>query len=321
MIQLHHLRGIALSLLLGIIAYLTSPYLPSALNSLLLALLLGIVISNITPISEGLQSGVDFTSSKLLELSILFLAFDINYTHIAELGISTFIVVAVVLFSMLSLTYFLSSKIKCPGSVGWLVGFGTAICGSSAIAALTPVASKNKEDIATSMAVVNLLGSLAMVLLPIILEPLQLSTHQLGLLLGGSLHSVGNVAGAGYSMSKAVGDTAITVKLARVALLSPGLIYFTYLLNKKGGNSGRSLFYLPWYLWAFIGITLVSSFISFPPLVHQAMESSGKFVLTIAMAAIGLKVSFKKLFQSGKKGFVFGLLVFIIQLLLLIVLM
>lgn len=308
------LKGILLSGVIGLSAYYLSPHLPSTFNSILLALLMGILAGNFISIPESFQSGIGFTGSKLLEISILFLAFDINYRHIASLGLGSFSLIGVMILSMLLLTYFLSRKIKCPGTTGWLIGFGTAICGSSAIAALAPGVTKEKNEIGIAMAVVNLFGTLGMILLPAVLEPLQLSIRELGLIIGGSLHSVGNVVGAGYSMGKEVGEAAITIKLARVALLLPALLFFNYLLNRKEGKSGKSFFSLPWYLWSFIGITLMSSIFSFPPEFLALMETGGKIILTVAMAAIGLKVSFRQLLQSGKMGISFGFLLFVIQL-------
>ncbi|MBK8368739.1 MAG: putative sulfate exporter family transporter [Bacteroidetes bacterium] len=303
-------KGVLLATTIGLIAYFSSSFLPASLNSILLALIIGMVVGNFMKIPDNYQSGIGFTSSKLLEFSILFLAFSINYTHIANLGAKSFSVIAIMVVVMLLITYYLAIKVKCPGSTGWLVGFGTTICGSSAIAALSPSITKNKDDIAISMAVVNLFGSIGMIILPIILQNFNLNTTQIGLMIGGTLHSVGNVAGSGYSISNEVGEAAITFKLARVALLSPALIFFNYLVNKNNVKNIKDFFNLPWYLWSFIGITILSSLIDFPSSFLEIMETLGKVILTIAMAAIGLKVSFKKLYVSGKSGIVFGLVIF-----------
>jgi len=228
----------------------------------------------------------------------------------------SFSIIAVMIVLILLFTYYLSIKVKCPGTTGWLVGFGTAICGSSAIAALAPSVTKNKEDIGIAMAVVNLFGSIGMIVMPFILIKTGLSTTQMGLLLGGTLHSVGNVAGSGYTISNEVGEAAITIKLARVAMLSPALIFFNYLVNKNNVKNWTEHFRLPWYLWSFIAITLLSSFVHFPDDLIKLMDTAGKVILTVAMAAIGLKVSFKKLYQSGRKGILFGLIVFAVEILI-----
>jgi uncharacterized integral membrane protein (TIGR00698 family) len=307
-------KGLLLATVIGLMAYGASGYLPSSFNSILVALLLGMIVGNFVSLPEAFQSGISFTSSKLLELSILFLAFSINYNHIAQLGAVSFGIIAAMIVTLLLLTYYLAIQVNCPGSTGWLVGFGTAICGSSAIAALAPSVAKNKEDVGIAMAVVNLFGTLGMIALPILLVKFDLTDTQMGLLIGGTLHSVGNVAGAGYAVSNDVGLAAITIKLARVAMLSPALIFFNYLVNRHEAKSWQEHFKLPWYLWSFIAITIVSSMVDFPPAFLQTMELIGKVVLTIAMAAIGLKVSFKQLYQSGQRGLGFGFILFAAQL-------
>lgn len=310
-------RGLLFSVFVGMLAWWFADGLPTAFNSISIALLLGMIVGNSFRLPVSLQPGIAFTGGKMLELSILFLATSINYTHIAQLGVISFSMIAVVVLLLLGLTIYLATAIRCPGSTSWLIGFGTAICGSSAIAALAPGVSKNKEEIGIAMAVINLLGSAGMLVLPFVLRGFPLDSNAIGFLLGGSLHSVGNVAGAGYSMGNEVGEAAITIKLARVALLSPALLLFHFMLHKKQGAFGNHSFRLPWYLWSFIGITIFCSLVPLPPIVLSVLDTIGKIILTIAMAAIGLQVSIRQLFSSGRKGLVFGLLIFVIQLLLL----
>ena len=290
-------------------------YTPSWLNSILLSLLLGIVLHNSIKIPAIYEAGISFTGSKLLEVSVVFLAFSINFSTFVGLGWQSFLIIVLLVFSMLFITFYLSQKIKCPETTGWLIGFGTAICGSSAIAALSPMVAKNKDNVGIAMAVVNLLGTVSMIVLPFILGLFLQDDREIGFLLGSTLHSVGNVAGSAFSVSDYVGETAITIKLARVALLSPGLIAFHFLLkrNQKPEQGEPVGFRLPWYLWAFIAISIVGSFIPYPDTWIQNMESAGKVILTIAMAAIGLKIGVVKLIQTGQKGIIFGVIIFVLQ--------
>lgn len=316
-------KGILFSVFLGLLSVLLEKFMPPAFNGILIALLLGMLIGNLLKLPVALESGINYTSSKMLELSILFLAVGINYTDIAALGVHPFVGVALVVFAVLFLSFFLSKRFNCPGNTGILVGFGTAICGSSAIAALSPSLQKqNKEDVAIAMAVVNLLGTLGMLVLPWALLQIDwpssdVASSAIGYLVGGSLHSVGNVAGAGFAIGKSAGDVAITVKLARVALLTPGLIFMTYLTQRNAEGSWKRYFKLPWYLIGFIIVTFVVSVFDVPKPALKDVEYVGKVILTIAMAAIGLKVSFKKLLQAGSRGLRFGVVMFALQLSLL----
>ncbi len=314
-------KGVVFAIFLGILALLIEPFTPNYLNSIILGLILGIFLSNTWKLPTILDAGIGYTSSKMLEISILFLAVGINYSEIANMGAGSFIGLTLIVLIVLTATYFLSHQFNCPTNTGILVGFGTAICGSSAIAALSPsLKNKEKEDVAISMAVVNLLGTLGMLILPVILIKSDFSATKIGLLIGGSLHSVGNVAGAGFTIGKEAGDAALTIKLARVALLTPGLIFINYLINRKTVGSWKEYFKLPWYLIGFILVTIFVSSIDIPKNVIKQIEYLGKIILTIAMTAIGLKVSFSKLLHAGKRGIGFGLMIFALQLGLLLIL-
>ncbi len=306
--------GVLLAIAIGSVGYFSAAHVPASLNGVLLALLLGIVVGNMVRIPVTFDPGISFTSSRLLEFSVLFLAFSINYSHIAAVGAGAFSIVAVVVLVMVLITFCLARYVRCPGSTGWLVGFGTAICGSSAIAALAAGVTREKSDVGIAMAVVNFFGVVGMIVLPMLLMNMDLDTTSLGLLLGGTLHSLGNVVGAGYAMGAEVGEAATTIKLARVALLSPALILFNFLVNRGRALGWRQHLALPWYLWGFIIITIVTSLVKLPPAFLDGMATIGMVVLTIAMAAIGLRVSFAELYRSGRKGLGFGLIIFVIQL-------
>lgn len=315
--------GILLPLFIAGIAWFGAAYTPSWLNAILLSLLLGIAWGNTLGVPDRLDDGIILTANRMLELSVLFLAFSISFAHIQHIGWLTFAYLAMVVLLVLWITARLSSHRLFPGAGGWLIGFGTAICGSSAIAALSPIAAREKEDIGIAIAVTNLFGTLGMLLFPLLLPFTGWDPQQMAMIIGGTLHSVGNVAGSGYTLSDAVGASALTVKMARVALLSPGLLLMSYLLHRSRSQETQTAatpfsFSLPWYLWSFIGITVLGSLIPFPQSVISVTEELGKAVLTLAMAAIGLKIGFRMLWQTGRQGLLFGLFIFILQILLIL---
>lgn len=307
------LPGILLAAGLGLAAIFLSGYTPSFLNSYLLALLVGMLLAPQMNKIPRLDAGISLSSAKMLEWSVVLLAFSIDYKAVGAIGANDFMVVISVVLVVLLVTYYLSKVLSCPGKTGWLVGFGTAICGSSAIAALAPKIKAEKEDVAISLAAVNLLGSLGMILLPLLFQFYPFAEKQMAFLIGASLHSVGNVAGAGFSVSEDVGQLALVYKMARVALLSPALLFMVWLNARK--TEGQSFkFQLPWYLIAFILISILVSFLPLPESMVKSSELIGKIMLTIAMAAIGLKVHVLRLLKAGQRGLVFGVIVFALQL-------
>ncbi|MCF8202804.1 MAG: putative sulfate exporter family transporter [Crocinitomicaceae bacterium] len=306
------LPGISLAVGLGLTAIFLSALTPSFLNSYLLALLVGMILAPSVNKVPQLDTGISLSSAKMLEWSVVLLAFSIDYKAIGAIGATDFAIIIIVVLVVLVATYYLSKVLSCPGKTGWLVGFGTAICGSSAIAALAPKIKANKEDVAISLASVNLLGSLAMVLLPFVFEFYPLLEKEMAFLIGASLHSVGNVAGAGFSVSEEVGQLALVYKMARVALLSPALLFMVWLDSRKS-NEQKFRFQLPWYLIVFIAVSIFVSFFPLPAFLLKGSETIGKIILTIAMAAIGLKVDVFRLLKAGQRGLVFALVVFVLQ--------
>ena len=306
------LKGVLLSLTIAVSAFVFSNII--GFNEILLALVIGIVLGNAIRLPEYLDNGIKTASGRFLEFAILLMAFSIDYGSFLKLGWETILIVVVTISAVLLLTAWLSKKMNCPSTAGLLVGFGTAICGSSAIAALAPSVSEDKSDIGISMAVVNLYGLIGMLLIPLITQD-WLTDVQNSILLGSSLHSVGNVAGAGFAMSENIGEMAITVKLGRVALLTPALLIFAHFTAKKSESQTKRKLNLPWYLVAFILISVLVSFFPLPADILNYSKIGSNFLLATAMAAIGMKVSFKTLLSSGKKGLVFGAILFAAQLL------
>jgi len=304
-------KGVSLSLAIAVSAILLSNVL--GFNAILLALVIGIVLGNVIKLPENLDNGIKTVSGRFLEFAILLMAFSIDYGSFLKLGWETILIVVVTISAVLLLTVWLSKKMNCPSTAGLLVGFGTAICGSSAIAALAPSVSEDKSDIGISMAVVNLYGLIGMLLIPLITQD-WLTDVQNSILLGSSLHSVGNVAGAGFAMSENIGEMAVTVKLGRVALLTPALLIFAHFTAKKSKSQTKRKLNLPWYLVAFILISVLVSIFPLPADILGYSKKGSNFLLATAMAAIGMKVSFKTLLSSGKKGLVFGAILFAAQL-------
>lgn len=306
-------KGLLLAIVIGVLSHFGADYIPGV-NAVLLSFLLGVFLGNVVKLPAQFNRGISFSSSSVLEASIVFMAFGISFGKIASIGSSKFALIAILITALIFITIFISKRIGGLTATNWLVGFGTAICGSSAIAALAPAVTDNKEETGISIAIVNLIGSVGMVIMPLLLVALHVTDENSSVYIGASLHSVGNVMGAGYEINPDVGASALTLKLARVALLSPAIILFK-IVSQQGENSGwKSYFKLPIYLWAFIAITVFVSFVSLPEPLLKAIDTTGKLLLIIAMAGIGLKVSLKQLIVSGKKAITFGLLIFAIQL-------
>ena len=309
------IRGLLLTIGLTLIAYIISAY--SGINVILMGLLLGIIIGNLFSFSDKYAPGIKFSAGILLEIAIVLIAFSINYASLIQLGWQTLLILLASVVWVLAITLFLAKKLKCPGTTGWLIGFGTAICGSSAIAALAPQIAKDKSDMGMALAVVNIMGLLGMVLLPYVV-PIWLNDADTAILLGSSLHSLGNVAGAGFVINEQVGEMAVTIKMGRIALLAPALFLFQVLIHKQSPSKESSKMKLQWYLIAFIVVSVFVTLVPMPAQFVSGSKWSANAILTVAMAAIGLKMNLSTVAKSGKRGIIFGLLVFVLQLILIL---
>ncbi|MFT5724118.1 MAG: putative integral membrane protein (TIGR00698 family) [Bacteroidia bacterium] len=312
------LLGIAISIAITVLAYFIADLV--GFNAVLMALIVGIVIGNIIKLPNASAPGIKFSSGFILELAIALMAFGINYGSLVHLGWQSALLVGLTMTIVLIFTKILAKKLHCPGTTGWLIGFGTAICGSAAIAALAPKVVKDKTDIGIALAVVNLYGLIGMIAIPLITVGI-LSDLENGILIGASLHAVGNVAGAGFAMSDSIGEMAVAIKLGRVALLTPALLLFGASIKKSNTDGQKKSAKLPWYLIAFLVISITFSIVALPKQFLSSVKTSSNFLLAVAMAAIGLKVGLRSLLTAGKKAFLFGGIVFAIELVVIIVLL
>lgn len=308
--------GLFITGLAAAISWFIGPQIPG-LNSVIFGLLLGIVLGNLWTPTATFQAGISFSSSKILEFAIVMMAFEINILALSEVGLPIIATVLISITALLFLTLFLAKKMSCPDANGWLIGFGTAICGSAAISAIGPMITKDKAQIGISLAVINILGGLGIFFVPALIPVFGLDATESGVLVGGSLHSMGHVAGAAALLDEDVRNVAISVKLVRIAMLTPALILFSNVINAKQNKEAKYSVKLPIYLILFIVVSLFVSFIGVPKEVLSITKNLSNIGLTVAMVGIGLGISFKKLMQTGMKALSFGIVIFLSFLLIL----
>ena len=137
-------------------------------------------------------------------------------------------------------------------------------------------------------------------------------------LIGGSLPAVGQVVAAGAMLDEKLAESAMVMKLARISLIIPVLLILSIIFNKTNNENKFSFNILPWYLYGFVILFLISQIAVFqaPALF---LSSLIKPLFVIAMAAIGLSIGFKDLFKIGPKAFGLALFIFAFQIVFLIV--
>jgi uncharacterized integral membrane protein (TIGR00698 family) len=293
--------GLAVSAVVGIAAtFLSIQYRASAM---LFALLLGMALNFLA--EEGkCREGIDLASSVLLRAGVALLGLRITLEQVGALGWGTVALVAGAVAATLVAGVLLGRLLGLGRSFGTLTGGAVAICGASAalaIASILPRHENSERDASFTVIGVTALSTLAMILYPLVVGALGLDHHAAGVFLGGTIHDVAQVVGAGYSLSPETGDTATIVKLLRVAMLLPACLVIGLALHVGGRKAARSAPLLPWFAVAFALLVVAGSVGFIPAAVAKAGNELSRWCLVTAIAAIGMKTSLRSLVDMGLK--------------------
>jgi len=272
--------------------------------TLLYALLFGMTLHFLSEEGRCL-AGVEFSSRTILRLGVALLGARITLEQVAELGIGPVLTVIGGVTLTIAIGALLARMLGLNRDMGLLTGGSVAICGASAALALSAVMPRHENhERNTIMTVVGVttLSTMAMIVYPLIVTVLSLSDSDAGILLGGTIHDVAQVVGAGYMISEGTGDISTLVKLMRVAMLVPAVMVFMFLFrhSRKEAGSGK-MPVLPSFLVAFIVMVLINSLGWIPAVATDMITDLSRWCLVTAIAALGIKTSFQKLAVVGWK--------------------
>jgi uncharacterized integral membrane protein (TIGR00698 family) len=253
------------------------------------------------------QPGVEFCSRAVLRLGVGLLGARITADQIAGLGWATAAIVVAAVLSTMLCGVVLGRVLGLSRSQSVLSGGAVAICGASAALAISAVLPRDKESERFTLMVVvtvTVLSTIAMVLYPLMARLLNLPPDMAGLFLGGSIHDVAQVVGAGYTMGPQVGDHATIVKLFRVSMLAVVVLVVSALFKRQressvGEPAKARQPLVPWFLWMFVALVILNSMGAVSPAVASELNDISRACLVIAIAALGMKTSFGELTRTG----------------------
>ena len=280
---------------------------------MLFALLLGMAM-NFLSADGPCAAGIEFTARHLLRVGVALLGLRITFEQIAALGWHPVSLVVASVVLTITVSVVAARLFGFKGIFGLLTGGATAICGASAALALAAALPRHPlKERATLFTVIGVsaLSTLAMILYPMVVRALELDATQAGIFLGGTIHDVAQVVGAGYGMSSDTGDAATVVKLMRVAMLLP-VIVFAVLLTRLGAVEGNHATaahvsrppVLPWFAVAFALLVAINSAGWVPESALTIGNDASRWCLIAAIAAIGMKTQLKELSTVGIKPIV-----------------
>ena len=274
--------------------------------AMLFALLLGMAVSFLYQNDTPCACGIDFTASTLLRAGVVLLGLRIALGDLAVLGWQTALMLAGAIFTTIVLGVGLAKALGLQKRFGALTGGSVAICGASAalaISTILPKGENHERDTRLTVIGVRAMSTIAMVLYPIIAGQLGMTDTEAGIFLGGTIHDVAQVVGAGYSVSESAGDMATLTKLVRVAMLMPVVLIMMLVIKRfykastqaEGGEVPK----MPLFLIGFIALMLLNSFVSLPEFVIEAGTQVSRFFLVVSITAIGMKSNLGKLAEVG----------------------
>lgn len=275
---------------------------------LVFALLLGMAM-NFLYRQEHTRAGVDLCATQVLRAGVGLLGAGIAVSDIAAIGVSGLGVLLGGMAVTIVLGPVLAKMLGLNRDLGLLSSGAVAICGVSAALTLSSVMPKSEEQskfTLLTVIMVTTIGAIAMVLYPIIVQTLELTPQQAGYFLGGAIHDVSHVAGAGFALSEAVGVEAMTVKMVRVAMLIPIAWCFLMLFNRSTGST-QSL-RPPGFLLAFIALAILNSLGYIPVNWSETLTELSKLSFLLAIVALGIKTELSGLVAHGWRPVVLVLL-------------
>lgn len=302
--------GIALSALVAFTALFLSEHYGGP--AFLFALLIGMSLNCVRE-TKLFASGINITAKIFLRVGVALLGLRIGMEEIATLGGPSILIIlsGIVLTILVALA--ITRLFNLSNYLGVLVGGATAICGASAALAISSCLPKYKDrerDTLFTVVIVTALSTVAMVLYPILTTYLNFNAQDAGFFIGATIHDVAQVVGAGYSVSQDAGDIAVLTKLLRVAALVPTVFLFAIIFASaaKKENPGQKIILLPAFLIAFVVFVILNSVGAVPQIITETGSHLSRFLLIMAVAAIGVKTYFGDLADIGWQALVISIL-------------
>lgn len=304
------MKGILLTLIIALVAkYISTFPFFSILGQLVIAIILGMAWRATFKVQEAWQTGITFSSKKLLRLGIILLGMRLNLMDIYNAGASVFLIAFINLVFALVVVYGLTKVFHVDKKLGILTACGTAICGAAAVVAIAPQIKANEKETAVGAAIVALLGTVFTLVYTVLYSLFHLTPTEYGIFAGGTLHEIAHVIAAASAGGNEAIDMAVIVKLTRVALLVPVAIVIGILyrrIDKGQDNGGFSLSIIPWFILGFLAMSAINSLGIVPANVAQAFVNIAYVLIGMAMAGLGLNVEIKTFKQLGVKAFIAG---------------
>ena len=276
------------------------------IEGLVVAILLGMVVRTMWSPPPRVLPGVAFTAKQVLEVAVCLLGLSVDLPLLLKAGPGLAIGIVLLVVIGLAASYGIGRALGLPHKLSVLVACGNSICGNSAIAAVAPVIRADKEHVASSIAFTAILGVAVVLGLPLLMHPLSLSFYQYGVLAGLTVYAVPQVLAAAFPVSVLSGQVGTLVKLVRVLMLGPVVLFFAITHRERGTSAEgatqklRLTAFVPWFIMGFLLLAAFRSTGLVPEPLVQPTRTLSQWLTVAAMAALGLGVDLKAMRRVGR---------------------
>ena len=279
----------------------------AALSPLMAAMILGMALRNLFGTPDAARPGIVFSLRRVLRFAIVLLGFQLTLEQLRTVGLPGIGVISLVLVATFVFTKWAGRLVGVDSRLAELIAAGTSVCGASAVIATNTVTRGSEEDVAYAIACVTVFGTLSMLAMPILGERMEMVAAHYGIWVGATVHEVAQVVGTGFQYGAEAGQAATVAKLSRVMMLAP-LILILGVLASRGGKATHGSAPMPWFVLGFIAMVVLNSIWSPPRVLHGQIVGLTTFLLTMALAAMGLETDIHKLRAKGVRPLALGAL-------------
>jgi uncharacterized integral membrane protein (TIGR00698 family) len=305
--------GLLLCLAVAVVATVLGNQLP-VVGAPVFSILIGALIASFVPLPSSVKPGITFSGKTLLQWSIVLLGANLSLRQIAASGWQSLPLMLGTFVIVMALAYLIGRALGLDRDVRRLLGVGTAICGGSAIAAVSSVIEADQADIAYSVGTIFLFNVVAVLVFPPLGHLFAMTQSAFGLWAGTAINDTSSVVAAAFSYGHEAGQHAVVVKLTRTLLIVPLVLYYAWRGAQRMRAEGRRVPWrsiLPWFILWFLLAAALNTLNLIPAPVQAPLHQLALFSIVVALAGVGLGTDVARIRSAGLRPLALGAILWV----------
>jgi uncharacterized integral membrane protein (TIGR00698 family) len=305
--------GVLVTAALAVVATLGGRLLP-VVGAPVIAIVAGVVCRLVRPLPDAWQPGIAFSAKFVLQAAIVVSGLGLSFVSVVHTGLATLPVTLCTIAVALLCAPFAGRLLRVNGVLRQLIGIGTAICGASAIAAVATVLEPAEEELTLSVATIFFYNVAAVLLFPPLGHLMHLTQDAFGVWAGTAINDTSSVVAAGYAYGHQASAHATIVKLTRATFILPIVGVLAVLRARASAAAGARVPWsriVPWFILWFLGAAVVNTLGVVPPGWHAGIAEAATFLISTALAAIGLHTNVRQLSRAGVRPLALGFILWV----------